>query len=169
MSETMEINAEDLRMLQLTAPQRMVKVLEKNRRPLSCREIVEGADLTIPTFQKYKALLLKYDLIRQAGKRCGLDVGRDAMVYVRGEGALPAQPTFEPVLPVVAEPAKPLTDRETEVLHWLSFGKSNIEIGMILEISEMTVKQHVFHILRDLPATTRAGAVGIGLRRGLIK
>jgi len=36
-----------------------------------------------------------------------------------------------------------LTSREQEILRWIHLGKSNIEIGTILEISPLTVKNHV--------------------------
>lgn len=56
-----------------------------------------------------------------------------------------------------------LTSRETEILRWIHFGKSNIEIGAILEISPLTVKNHVQKILRKLNVQNRAQAVGRGL------
>jgi transcriptional regulator EpsA len=53
-----------------------------------------------------------------------------------------------------------LTLREQEVLKWVCLGKSNIEIGMILGISALTVKNHVQEILRRLNVQNRAQAVG---------
>lgn len=53
-----------------------------------------------------------------------------------------------------------LTQREQEVLKWVCLGKSNIEIGMILGISALTVKNHVQEILRRLNVQNRAQAVG---------
>lgn len=53
-----------------------------------------------------------------------------------------------------------LTQREQEVLRWVCLGKSNIEIGMILGISALTVKNHVQEILRRLNVQNRAQAVG---------
>jgi len=53
-----------------------------------------------------------------------------------------------------------LTQREQEVLKWVYLGKSNIEIGMILGISALTVKNHVQEILRRLNVQNRAQAVG---------
>ncbi len=52
-----------------------------------------------------------------------------------------------------------ITDREIEILKWVREGKSNQEIGMILNISPLTVKNHVQKILRKLQATNRAQAV----------
>src|SRR5262245_7573273 len=56
-----------------------------------------------------------------------------------------------------------VTSREREVLEWMYRGKSNNEIGMILSISPLTVKQHVQKILRKLDVLTRTQAVGKAL------
>lgn len=61
-----------------------------------------------------------------------------------------------------------LTRREQEVLKWIYLGKSNIEIGMILGISPLTVKNHVQEILRRLNVLNRAQAVGKALSLHLI-
>ena len=51
------------------------------------------------------------------------------------------------------------TQREHEILEWLSAGKTNWEIAQVLGISDNTVKHHVQHILTKLNASTRAQAV----------
>ena len=56
-----------------------------------------------------------------------------------------------------------LTARETEILQWIYHGKSNIEIGMILNISALTVKNHVQKILRKLNVLNRTQAIGKAL------
>lgn len=56
-----------------------------------------------------------------------------------------------------------LTSREREILEWIYRGKSNIEIGMILKISPLTVKNHVQKILRKLDVVNRTQAVGKAL------
>lgn len=56
-----------------------------------------------------------------------------------------------------------LTSREREIMKWIHMGKSNIEIGAILEISPLTVKNHVQKILRKLNVQNRAQAVGKAL------
>lgn len=53
-----------------------------------------------------------------------------------------------------------LTARETEILKWVYHGKSNYEIGVILTISPLTVKNHVQKILRKLNVQNRTQAVG---------
>ena len=63
------------------------------------------------------------------------------------------------------KPAKTglLTPREQQILQWIYHGKSNIEIGMILEISPLTVKNHVQKTLRKLNVLNRTQAVGKAL------
>ncbi len=56
-----------------------------------------------------------------------------------------------------------LTARESEILHWVHLGKSNFEIGAILDISPFTVKNHLHKILRKLNAQNRAHAVSRAL------
>ena len=64
---------------------------------------------------------------------------------------------------------EPLTPREIEVLEIVSEGLSNKQIAARLNISEHTAKFHVNSILGKLAAGTRAEAVTLGLRRGLLK
>jgi DNA-binding NarL/FixJ family response regulator len=66
------------------------------------------------------------------------------------------------------EPGHEPTARETEVLQLISAGLANREIGERLFLSEETVKSHVRHLLAKLQARSRAHAVAVGLRRGLI-
>ena len=56
-----------------------------------------------------------------------------------------------------------ITSREREILRWIYLGKSNFEIGAILGISPLTVKNHVQKILRKLNVVNRAQAVGKAL------
>jgi transcriptional regulator EpsA len=56
-----------------------------------------------------------------------------------------------------------ITVREREILKWIYLGKSNIEIGAILGISPLTVKNHVQKILRKLDVLNRTQAVGKAL------
>jgi DNA-binding CsgD family transcriptional regulator len=54
-----------------------------------------------------------------------------------------------------------LTQRETEVLHWLSEGKRNAEIAVILGTTTRTVGKHLEHIFAKLGVETRAAAAAI--------
>jgi DNA-binding NarL/FixJ family response regulator len=60
------------------------------------------------------------------------------------------------------------TAREIEVLQLISEGLVNREIGKMLFLSEETVKSHVRHLLAKLQARSRAHAVAVGFRRGLL-
>lgn len=51
-----------------------------------------------------------------------------------------------------------LSEREQQVLEWVRKGKTNHEIGQILDISPLTVKNHVQKILRKLNVSNRAQA-----------
>lgn len=62
----------------------------------------------------------------------------------------------------------PLTPREIEVLAMMAEGAANKAIAWKLQISEHTAKFHVASILGKLNAGTRAEAVALGMKRGLI-
>ncbi len=79
-------------------------------------------------------------------------------------GAGEVIPFTAPVKKLEQEP----TARELEVLQLISEGLVNREIGHRLFLSEETVKSHVRHLLAKLQARSRAHAVAVGLRRGLI-
>jgi DNA-binding NarL/FixJ family response regulator len=52
-----------------------------------------------------------------------------------------------------------LTPREAEVLFWVAQGKTNAEIGVILDMSLGTVKKHMEHILPKVGVENRSAAV----------
>ncbi len=56
-----------------------------------------------------------------------------------------------------------LTEREAEVLVWLSQGKTNPEIGIILGMGLPTVKTHLLHIFTKLGCETRTAAARMAL------
>lgn len=66
-----------------------------------------------------------------------------------GEAALPAHPSM----------SRPLSAREAEILAWVSEGKSNYEVGRILGISALTVKNHLQRVYRVLGVSNRAHAL----------
>ena len=67
-------------------------------------------------------------------------------------------------LPIVREP----TPREIEVLQLVADGFGSGQIARRLWVSEETVKTHVANVLDKLGAVTRAHAVAVAMRRGLI-
>jgi two-component system, NarL family, response regulator YdfI len=72
--------------------------------------------------------------------------------------------------PLASAPAEQpaLTPREIEVLRMMAEGEANKTIAWKLGISEHTAKFHAASILGKLNAASRAEAVAIGIRKGLI-
>ena len=63
---------------------------------------------------------------------------------------------------------KPLTDRELDVLRLLAAGENTREIAEQISYSERTVKNIVHELLVKLDCRTRAHAVGLATRQGVI-
>ena len=73
----------------------------------------------------------------------------------------PERPTETAVL----KQAFPLTDRETEVLLWISKGKTNREIGMILSTSPRTINKHLEQVFKKLGVENRTTAATLALQQ----
>ena len=65
-------------------------------------------------------------------------------------------------------PVETLTTREQQVLQAVAVGQTNKAIAIKLGISDHTVKFHLASAMSKLGAASRAEAVAIALRRGLI-
>lgn len=65
-------------------------------------------------------------------------------------------------------PGSAVTERERQILSWLREGMSNQQIGEVLGISPLTVKNHVQKILRKLDAANRAQAVARAMSMNLL-
>lgn len=88
----------------------------------------------------------------------------------RGETTL-AQEVTEALIRAAVRPPEPeynLTARECEVLELLVEGITNRKIAERLTVSTATAKFHVRNVLAKLGAESRAEAVAIALRRGLV-
>jgi DNA-binding CsgD family transcriptional regulator len=57
-----------------------------------------------------------------------------------------------------------LTTREAEVLTWISKGKTNHEIALILDFSPRTANKHLEQIFRKLNVENRTAAAAVTLR-----
>lgn len=57
-----------------------------------------------------------------------------------------------------------LTGREAEVLIWIAYGKTNREIGQILNMSPRTVNKHLEQIFRKLEVDNRTAAAAAAIR-----
>jgi DNA-binding NarL/FixJ family response regulator len=90
--------------------------------------------------------------------------------YVRWDASHPELvAALAHILVTTSETRSPsLTERELQVLQWMSQGKSNGQIGRRLRLSEETVKTHARHLYRKLGARHRAHAVAYGLRHSLV-
>jgi ATP/maltotriose-dependent transcriptional regulator MalT len=70
---------------------------------------------------------------------------------------------------VTTDPGRgPLTSRELQVLDLLAAGRTNRQVGEELFMAEKTASVHVSRIFAKLGASSRAEAVSIGLRSGLL-
>lgn len=58
-----------------------------------------------------------------------------------------------------------LTQRESEVLHWVIKGKTNKDIGDILGTSPRTVNKHLEHVFVKLGVETRTAAASLAMSR----
>ena len=87
-----------------------------------------------------------------------------------GLSVQPAVSSRAPVRPTLnaTAPAQPLTPREVEVLTMLAEGLANKAIAGRLAISEHTVKTHVAAVFGKLGVSTRAEAVAIAARIGML-
>jgi DNA-binding NarL/FixJ family response regulator len=88
-----------------------------------------------------------------------------AAIHAVAAGLIVLAPEPADVLP---HTSNTLTGRETEVLRLIAEGLANKEIAWRLGLSEHTVKFHVSSLLGKLGAATRAEAIGVGLRNGVI-
>ncbi|HTH62680.1 MAG TPA: response regulator transcription factor [Paraburkholderia sp.] len=57
-----------------------------------------------------------------------------------------------------------ITTREAEVLLWLSRGKTNRDIGDILDMAPRTVNKHLEHLFRKLHVETRSAAAALAIK-----
>ena len=61
-----------------------------------------------------------------------------------------------------------LSPRETEILRYIAAGYTTKEVAAALNIAESTAEWHISNVLVKLGAASRAEAVAIGLREGLL-
>ncbi len=66
-------------------------------------------------------------------------------------------------------PSNAITQREHEVMRWMNGGRTNQEIAAILNISPLTVKNHVHSILSKLGVQNRNNACQKASQLGLLK
>jgi len=81
-----------------------------------------------------------------------------------GEDWVPVAPVGTPA----TSAAPPLTDREKEILRWVSAGLQNKEIAQKLGISLATVRNHIHNILEKLDVHSKLEAVSLAFRQGWV-
>ncbi|MCL6517666.1 response regulator transcription factor [Alicyclobacillus sp.] len=74
----------------------------------------------------------------------------------------------KPVVKPVQQQVEQLTEREIEVLRYLSAGATNKDIAQALYISENTVRNHVRNILEKLHLSNRVQAAAYAIREGYV-
>jgi two-component system, NarL family, response regulator len=62
-----------------------------------------------------------------------------------------------------------LTSRETEILRLVADGRPDGDIAQSLHLSESTVKTHLRSVYSKLDVPSRAAAVAVALRSGIIE
>src|SRR5438270_2176245 len=71
--------------------------------------------------------------------------------------------------PSASRRAVHLSPREREILRYVAAGHTTKELAAALNIAESTAEWHVSNILVKLGASSRAEAVAVGLREGLLE
>ena len=102
-----------------------------------------------------------------------LDIGRAPYSRAHTEALRYALPHLHELLRRVCGKAPDkltaaLSGRELEVMQWLKEGKTAWEIGVILSISERTVKFHIANCYAKLNVTNRSQAIARAMRLNLI-
>lgn len=84
---------------------------------------------------------------------------REAVVNTAAGKTTLAPEVSAALLATMHDPARSLSERETEILRLLATGKSNRELAKQLFISEATVKTHLVHIYGKLGVENRTSAI----------
>jgi transcriptional regulator EpsA len=75
----------------------------------------------------------------------------------------------EACLPADTRADRLITPRQAEILLLIKDGKTNAEIAVLLECSQWTVKNHIQNILRRLKTNSRAHALVVAMRMGIVR
>ncbi len=159
--------------------------------PLIAQGVVDGASDALGSFINRLRLMgvvgnccgeaelsldLNFDLEISGGRLVGVAINRAWRDFAAADAArigllrphvvlafrnlkFPQRPAPGP-LAIRADP--PLTPRESEVLHWVSMGKTNEEVAAIIGAKPPTVKKHLEHIYDKLGVPNRTAAAQAG-------
>lgn len=129
-----------------------------------CRELRDRLGASVPV------MFVSGERIESFDRVAGLLVGGDDYLAKPLElDELVARARRLVERPRGSKQASPLTGRERQVLALLADGLTPAEVAADLTISPSTVGTHIEHIYEKLGARTRAHAVGIGFRSGLLE
>ena len=114
-----------------------------------------GADdyLTKPVAREDLLAAVRSRLSRKEAHQAELDAAQSAGSF---------KPDFSSHLPLRS---LGLTDREAEVLLWVSQGKANADVGSLLGMAEKTVKKHMGNIFDKLGVENRNSALLLALEK----
>jgi RNA polymerase sigma factor (sigma-70 family) len=103
---------------------------------------------------------------KEIGRSMGISETRVSQIRSRGLSRLRGEN-----VPVTQEPKKTslLSEREVEILQGIANDLNNREIAKKLGVSVETVKSHLRKVHTRFDCKSRAGAVAIGMRVGLIR
>ncbi len=133
----------------------LVHGLRDVRGEQDCLYVVLSRD-AIPEKTGAAALTALLPYIDMAMRQVGLPA---KSVAQNCTGVEPAQITISRHGLDVAAPDNGMTGRELQIMQWVEMGKTNQEIGTILDISAFTVKNHLQRIFKKLDVYNRAQAV----------
>jgi transcriptional regulator EpsA len=88
-----------------------------------------------------------------------LDTALRRITHLSAQHPPESAPTDAIDVNAVRTPSFDLSQRELEILRWVGMGKTNHEIGIILDVSGFTVKNHLQRTFRKLNVINRAQAV----------
>ena len=132
-----------------------------------CRELKETYGPDLPVFlisgERTEAYDLSAGLLIGADESLAKPVHPDELLARIRKYVAPHKP---PAKDEIAAPE--LTNREREVLGLLAQGLNQGEIAHALVISEKTVATHIQHVLEKLGVHSRAEAVALAHRSGLV-
>jgi DNA-binding response OmpR family regulator len=129
-----------------------------------CRELRDRLGASVPV------LFVSGERVESYDRVAGLLVGGDdylAKPFPLDELVARARRLVE--RPRGLKQSSSLTGRERQVLTLLADGLTPAEVAQDLIISRSTVGTHIEHIYEKLGARTRAHAVGIGFRNGVLE
>lgn len=91
---------------------------------------------------------------------------RSALTLVAIAAFYAAQRLASPNAPI---PIPHLSDRELEVMRWVASGRRQVDIALMLGLSERTIENHLRRIRKRLGATSTAQAMHLVVRAGSLE